>query len=162
MVEIPCESEETCDTDQHAFKGLASQWIGATIQVAPYTNNFFVPKLQASAKGAAQQCSGGKNGTTCGFHWTEEKWDGSSGVGQQLSAMNVLVANLVAKGVTPNTTSTNGTQSLGSSKASGSSSSAPSPTSSGSAKPNDAAYPIMPLRLVHGLCVAIAISPILL
>ncbi len=112
MVEVACETHGTCDTDMSAFKGLASQWIGATVQAAPFTNDTLAPRLRASAAGAAQQCSGGSNGTTCGFLWTHKKWDAISGVGQQLDAMNVLVANLVANGVAANTTM-NGTQASG-------------------------------------------------
>jgi len=142
MVEVACEPHETCDTDMSAFKGLASQWIGATIQAASFTNNTLAPRLRASAVGAAQQCSGGSNGTTCGFLWTHKKWDATSGVGQQLDAMNVLVANLVANGVAASSmTATNGTQVSGSQRA----------------KPTSLAPLTMQLPLVQMLCVGAAV-----
>lgn len=50
--------------------------------------------LQQSAKGAAAQCSGGANGTTCGSDWSSSAWDGTQGLGQDLSALNIIVANL--------------------------------------------------------------------
>jgi mannan endo-1,6-alpha-mannosidase len=50
--------------------------------------------LQQSAKGAAAQCSGGDKGTTCGSDWASAKWDGTQGLGQDLSALNVILANL--------------------------------------------------------------------
>lgn len=50
--------------------------------------------LQQSAKGAAAQCVGGENGTTCGSNWASSEWDGTEGLGQDLSALNVILANL--------------------------------------------------------------------
>jgi mannan endo-1,6-alpha-mannosidase len=50
--------------------------------------------LQTSAKGAAAQCSGGASGTVCGNDWGNSTWDGSSGLGQDLSALNIFLANL--------------------------------------------------------------------
>ena len=156
MVELPCETVETCNVDENAFKGLASQWIGATIQAAPFTNSTLGPRLRSSAAGAAQQCSGDDNGTICGFKWTDSKWDGSSGVGQQLGAMNVLVANLVAKRPSANATAANATQT------SGSSSGVPSSTSSQPAKKTNAASVTMQLPLVQALSVGVAVLLMLL
>lgn len=50
--------------------------------------------LQQSAQGAAAQCSGGTHGTTCGNDWASSTWDGSSGLGQDLSALNIILANI--------------------------------------------------------------------
>jgi len=154
MVEVACETIATCNTDEFAIKGLASQWIGATIQAAPFTNSTLAPRLRASAAGAAQQCSGGGNGTTCGFQWTQNKWDGTSGVGQQLDATNVLVANFAANGVAANLTkATNGTQASGGS---------PSSTTSQPAKPTSLAPLTMQLLPVQMLCVGVAILLVLI
>jgi len=54
--------------------------------------------LRESAKGAAAQCSGGANGTTCGSDWSSGEWDGTQGLGEDLSALNVIVANLPSAG----------------------------------------------------------------
>ncbi|KAK4695706.1 hypothetical protein P7C71_g2099, partial [Lecanoromycetidae sp. Uapishka_2] len=94
MVEIACETQHTCDSDQYAFKGLAAQWLGATAQVASFTSDKISSYLRNSAEGAAQQCSGGSNHTTCGTQWTSSTFDGNVGLGQQLSALDVIVANL--------------------------------------------------------------------
>jgi mannan endo-1,6-alpha-mannosidase len=48
--------------------------------------------------GAARQCSGGKSRTACGSDWGAEEWDGSEGLGQDLSALNVFLGNLPMKG----------------------------------------------------------------
>ena len=160
MTEIACEPVETCLYDEWAFKALASQFIGATVQKAPFTADYWIPKLQASATGAAQQCSGGTDGTTCGFKWTDDKYDGSSGVGQQLGAMNVLVANLMVEGGSPDltATSTGGTQALESSQngTSLNGTGAPPATSSLPSKATGAASLIMPSPLVLELCAGLA------
>lgn len=101
MVEVACEDIGTCDNYQYFFKGLTAQWMGSTMQAAPFTANTISNYLQSSAKGAANQCSGGKSGSACGFKWTSSKWDGNQGVGQQLSALNVILANLVLKAPPP-------------------------------------------------------------
>lgn len=55
-----------------------------------------MPYLTASAKAAALQCSGRKNETTCGMKWTQEKkYDGKKGVGEQMSALQVIQGLLV-------------------------------------------------------------------
>lgn len=94
MTEVACESIGTCDTDQYAYKGLTAQWMGEAMQVAPFTKDVIMSYLQHSAQGAARQCSGGKNGTTCGTRWTKSEYDGKTGLGQELSALNVFLANL--------------------------------------------------------------------
>ena len=94
MTEVACEPERTCATEQHTFKGLTAQWMGEAVQVAPFTRDKILGYLQSSAEGAANQCSGGVNGTACGTLWTKTKYDGKTGLGQELSAMNVFLANL--------------------------------------------------------------------
>ena len=117
MTEVACEPLGTCDTDQYAYKGLTAQWMGEAMQVAPFTTDIILSYLQSSAEGAAKQCSGGDNGTACGMHWTKSEYDGKTGLGQELSALNVFLANLAvnssaptnANTTEPNTTSVKGT-----------------------------------------------------
>ena len=94
MTEVACEPAGLCPTDAHIFKALTAQWMGEAVQVAPFTKDKILGYLQSSAEGAAKQCSGGANGTACGTLWTETKYDGKTGLGQELSAMNVFLANL--------------------------------------------------------------------
>ena len=54
--------------------------------------------LRTSAEGAAKQCSGGTSGTTCGSDWGSEEWDKSEGLGQDLSALNIFLANIPFEG----------------------------------------------------------------
>ncbi len=98
MVEVACEPEETCNNDQPSFKAYLARWMAATTQIAPFTENFIMEKLRASAAGAARQCSGPPNGgSTCGRLWYQSSWDKKQGVGEQMSALSVIQANLIQK-----------------------------------------------------------------
>ena len=101
MTEVACEPERTCQDDEHAYKGLTAQWMGEAMQVAPFTTDTISSYLQSSALGAAKQCSGGHNRTTCGTHWTENEFDGITGLGQEMSALNVFLANLAVNSSAP-------------------------------------------------------------
>ncbi|MCJ1336698.1 hydrolase 76 protein [Bachmanniomyces sp. S44760] len=105
-----CEPSGKCNTDQESFKAYLSQWMAASTKVAPFTYDFIAPKLQASANAAAQQCSGGTDGVTCGLSWVDQdQWDGTYGIGQQLAALSVIQANLITDVRVPLKTSTGGT-----------------------------------------------------
>jgi len=97
MVEVACEPGRTCNYDEPSFKAYLSRWMAATTQLAPFTTDAIMPKLRASAQGAAAQCSGGTDGATCGQKWAQPQWDGKYGVGEQMSAMSVMQANLISQ-----------------------------------------------------------------
>ena len=84
MTEIQCEKTYNCDNDQSSFKAYLSRWMAVIKLIAPFTEGQITPKLVASAQGAAGQCDGGSNGEMCGRQWYTTKWDGSTGVGQQV------------------------------------------------------------------------------
>ena len=109
MSEVSCEVNQKCNYDQPSFKAYLSSWMAFTTQMAPFTTSQIMPKLQASAQGAAAQCSGGSNGVTCGRRWYQNTWDGEQGVGEQMSAMSVFGSNLIPKVAAPVTSSTGGT-----------------------------------------------------
>ena len=83
--------------------------MAATVKVAPWLNGQIMPCLEASAKAAAAQCNGGTDGVTCGSKWTLSTYDGSYGVGQQMSALEVIQANLISQVAGPLTNTTGGT-----------------------------------------------------
>ncbi len=96
MYEVACEPNGKCDVDQRSFKAYLSRWLAATSKVAPWTADFIMPKLQASAQAAAAQCVGGDDGKQCGLRWTVGgAWDGSLGVGEQMSALEIIQSNLI-------------------------------------------------------------------
>ena len=110
MYEVACEGPNTCDTDNYSFKAYLSRWMAASTKYAPFTYNLLMPKLRTSAIAAVQQCSGGANGQMCGQKWTQgTQWDGSQGVGQQMSALEVIQSNLIQQVQGPVTNKTGGT-----------------------------------------------------
>jgi mannan endo-1,6-alpha-mannosidase len=110
MQEVACENNGKCDVDQHSFKAYLARWMAATTKMAPFTSNAIMAKLAPSAQAAAQQCSGGDDGRTCGLKWTMgTTWDGSYGVGQEMAALEVIQSNLIAHVAGPVTNSTGGT-----------------------------------------------------
>ena len=110
MSEEACEPIGTCKTDQLSFKAYLTRWLAATTQLAPWTATEITPWLQESARAAAQQCSGPVGKAQCGLQWTKRsQFDGLTGLGQQMAAMNIFGANLVAGSTSPVTGSTGGT-----------------------------------------------------
>lgn len=109
MYERACEPVGTCQTDQKSFKAYFSRWMAATTQMAPFTYDLIMPKIRASALAAAKTCTGGPNHTSCGMKWSDQKWDGSRGVGEQMSALEIIQSNLVQHVAPPVTESKGGT-----------------------------------------------------
>lgn len=101
LYERACEPVNTCMVDQRSFKGYLARWMAAATQMAPFTFDQIMPKLQASAEAAAKTCTGGDQGTTCGLKWTMEKWDGSADFGQEMAALEVIQANLITRVAPP-------------------------------------------------------------
>lgn len=105
MYEPPCEPQSTCTTDSLSFKAYFARWLAGTAQMATFTWDTISSLLSASAQAAALQCSGtattadgykGLTGTACGSHWTAgSTWDGTNGVGQQMSALSAVVYSQV-------------------------------------------------------------------
>ncbi|RVX75559.1 hypothetical protein B0A52_00912 [Exophiala mesophila] len=95
IVEAACELNNKCNTDQLSMKAYLARWLAATCLVAPFTAPRIGEILRTSAQGAAASCTGGPYSKTCGSKWFTHKWDGTSGLGQQLAAMEVIYALLV-------------------------------------------------------------------
>ncbi|KAF2151021.1 glycoside hydrolase family 76 protein [Myriangium duriaei CBS 260.36] len=109
MYEVACEPQSNCDNDQLSFKAYFSRWMAASLKVAPFLEASMKPYLITSAQAAAQQCNGGSDGSTCGIHWTASTWDGTTGVGQQMSALEVFQSLLIDNVQGPLTHKTGGT-----------------------------------------------------
>lgn len=102
MYEAACETYGNCNTDQLSFKAYLARWLAKTSVLAPFTSSSIRPMLEASAQAAAASCSGGLDGVTCGTKWFVGAWDGTWGAGQQLAALEVVQALLVADAGIPN------------------------------------------------------------
>ncbi|KAL7800024.1 hypothetical protein V8C37DRAFT_398267 [Trichoderma ceciliae] len=110
MTEVACEPVSTCNLDEHSFKAYLSRWLASITKWAPHTYDVVMPYLRASSIAAAKQCVGGDNGRMCGLIWNKDKYyDGTTGVGQQMAAMEVTMANLVGNSSAPLTADSGGT-----------------------------------------------------
>lgn len=90
MYEAACQGSGYCNNDQRSFKAYFSRFLGLTAQLVPETRDDIMKLLKASAKGAAQSCSGGTDGHTCGLNWFYDGWDGKYGLGEQMAALEVM------------------------------------------------------------------------
>ncbi|KAI1462092.1 glycoside hydrolase family 76 protein [Annulohypoxylon moriforme] len=98
MFEHACEPYELCNNDMKSFKGYLSRFMWATSRMMPSTLARVQTLLNASAIAAAKACSGGQNGTVCGQKWYVGGFDGVTGLGQQMTALET-VQGLLAQGV---------------------------------------------------------------
>jgi mannan endo-1,6-alpha-mannosidase len=101
MFEAMCEQRSACNVDQASFKAYLARWLAATSLLAPFTAGRVGTILQTSAMGAAAACTAGPYGNTCGAKWYINASDGTSGLGQQLAAMEVMYALLVNETTPP-------------------------------------------------------------
>jgi mannan endo-1,6-alpha-mannosidase len=90
MVEITCQPLGNCDTDQLSFRSYLARSLAVTSQLIPSLHETIYSYLRASAQGAAGQCDGGSAGTVCGQEWNTTVWDGTYGVGQEMSALATI------------------------------------------------------------------------
>ncbi|KAK9239591.1 glycoside hydrolase [Lipomyces kononenkoae] len=111
MYEQACEIAGTCDVDQKAFKGILANCMGLTAQLAPFTYNTIYQHLAQTVPGIEQSCVGGTDSVTCGTTWLDVGWDNTWGLGQELSAMEVVLNLLVQNVPAPYTSSTGGSSS---------------------------------------------------
>ncbi|KAK1140057.1 hypothetical protein N8T08_010889 [Aspergillus melleus] len=97
MSEVACEVSGTCDPSMQTYKAILSSNLASIAQVAPYTAEEILPKLQDSATAAAKHSTEDKDNSFCGLQWYES-WDdvGRCNVGKQISATSLFSANLVA------------------------------------------------------------------
>jgi len=90
MFESQCQSTQKCNNDQRSFKAFLSRFLGLTAQLVPETRDIIDWYLDSSAKAAAESCSGGSDGVTCGLDWQRSDWDGYYGLGEQMCALEVI------------------------------------------------------------------------
>jgi len=91
-----CENGK-CNVDQRSFKAYFLREMAATAELAPFTHDTLRTKIAAAASAAVKSCTGGKSGNKCGLKWTTGINDGSTGVGESMSALEAVQSNLVDK-----------------------------------------------------------------
>lgn len=109
MYEKMCQEAGNCNNDQRSFKSIFSRCLGQTaVLVSEYTDRIMT-LLDTSAKGAALSCTGGTDKHTCGINWSYGGWDYWYGLGEQMSALEVIQNTLVLQVAPPLTNTTGGT-----------------------------------------------------
>ena len=99
----PCEpvtDGKGCNTDEYSFKAYLSRWMAKSAMLVPSIAPQVNTLLQASAAAAAKSCDGLGN-STCGTRWYTGGFDGTSGLGQQITALETISALLVSQGGVP-------------------------------------------------------------
>lgn len=96
MYEHACEPYGSCDTDMISFKGYLSRFMHSAALMVPSIAGIVDAYMEASAEAASLACTGGSDGSTCGQKWYTNSFDGSAGLGQQMSALET-VQGLLAK-----------------------------------------------------------------
>lgn len=91
MYEAACQGLNNCNNDQRSFKAYFTRFLSLTSVMVPETAPQITLWLESSANAAAASCSGGTDGHTCGLAWTKGSWDGFYGLGEQISALEVMV-----------------------------------------------------------------------
>jgi mannan endo-1,6-alpha-mannosidase len=116
LVEVACETQAPpnyCNVDMRSFKAYLTRWMAATTKMAPFTYPQISEYLLKNAKAAAAQCTGGPLGRACGLKWINAGktgvWDGTTGVGEQMSALEVIQSTLIDRTPGPVTNDTGGT-----------------------------------------------------
>ncbi|KAI9654439.1 MAG: hypothetical protein M1831_005405 [Alyxoria varia] len=93
-----CEPS-TCNDDQKSFKAYLARWMASSAVLVPSISEKVRPVLEASARAAAEGCSGVGSGKgaekgngTCSGDWRGGKGgvDENGGLGQRLSALEVV------------------------------------------------------------------------
>ena len=110
MFEAQCEKAYACDNDQYSFKAYLGRWLYATAKMLPELQSDILALMRPTAEAAATSCSGGTQQRTCGTEWWLPGFGGAVGLGQQMSALEVihglLLDTVKPPGIAASTTST--------------------------------------------------------
>lgn len=110
LKEASCEPIDNCNLNEILFKGVTSTWLSLTAMIVPETAKKILPLLEKSAAAVGKTCG---TGNSCGIKWSTQESDGTSGMEQQVSASDVILASMSQFGNTkpPVTAKTGGNSS---------------------------------------------------
>ncbi|KLJ13447.1 hypothetical protein EMPG_11598 [Blastomyces silverae] len=113
MLEPACEPDERCDIEQKAFKAILSRALRNAMQLAPFMNDLVLPKVEASAREAVDECDNENGYQMCSFDWVDDNDrddndrnddddddddDDDETLGEQLAALQIVLAKLAGMG----------------------------------------------------------------
>lgn len=108
MYEAACQPSNNCNNDQRLFKAYFSRFLAVTSILVPDTYDTIRNYIETLAVAAARQCSGGYDGHTCGLNWFNTTWDGYYGLGEQMSALEIIQSLLAPERPAPYTAANGG------------------------------------------------------
>lgn len=112
MQETTCAPRGWCNDDQRSFRALWLRSLHQTMVLIPEFEDDIRPYIERLARGAVSSCNGGTDGITCGTDWSKGSWDGVFGLGEQQSALEVVLAVLAGRVPDPLTANTGGVSEL--------------------------------------------------
>ncbi|KXT16755.1 hypothetical protein AC579_5460 [Pseudocercospora musae] len=139
LYEVACAPNNNCNVDQLAFRAPLARalanvrdMVNTTVLTLNGTSSTFTNQtecistiIDTSAQGAVQQCAAATNESQtmvrCGSNWSSNKWDGTRGLGQDLSALEIMLAAIPRKQLNTmnSTVNGNGTSTTGNGNGSG-------------------------------------------
>lgn len=102
LTEVICEPQNTCQVDSSTFKAYLARWMRDVAILVPSLADQINGMLAASAPAAAAACSGppqySSDGVTCGQQWYTGSFDGRTGIGMQMTAIEGMIGLLPSSG----------------------------------------------------------------
>lgn len=102
LTEVICEPQNSCMVDGSTFKAYLARWLNDVVNVCPFAASQIQAYLAPSAPAAAQACTGppkySSDGVTCGQQWFTGSFDGRTGIGMQMTALEVISGLLPSNG----------------------------------------------------------------
>ncbi|KAL2129510.1 hypothetical protein VTI74DRAFT_7660 [Chaetomium olivicolor] len=96
MYEHACEQVDKCNADMRSFKAYFSRFAYASSLLVPSIKPTIEELWHTSAQAAAKACSGGPAGTSCGQKWYVGGFDGVTGLGEEMCALETIQGLLAA------------------------------------------------------------------
>ena len=101
LYEGACEVIDSCNADMTTHKAYLARFMWQSTWMLPSLRPKVERYLSASAKAAVQTCTGGDNGMQCGIKWYVGGHDGNIGLGQQMTALEVIQGFLIDEAEPP-------------------------------------------------------------
>ncbi|KAL8298511.1 hypothetical protein RB601_002467 [Gaeumannomyces tritici] len=101
LYEPACELVGSCNVDMKSHKGQLSRFMWASTLLVPAAAKPVADLLNPSAEAAARSCTGGNKGTQCGFRWYVGGFDGDTGLGPEMCALETIQGALAATAEPP-------------------------------------------------------------
>lgn len=102
LTEVICEPQNTCKVDASTFKAYLARWMRDVALVAPFTADQIDGMLSPSIPAIGLSCTGppkySSDGVTCGQSWYTGSFDGKTGIGMQMTALEMVQTLLPSSG----------------------------------------------------------------